>query len=154
MTLFYLGEFAQARAHLEQAIALYDPQKRQFHASRSGQDPGVACLTHAAWTLWALGYSDQAQRRSHEALTLAQELSHPLSLAQALIATLRLHQYSREGQATQVQSEALLTLSTEHQFAFPLAWGTFMRGWAVAEQGQGEEGIAQMSRGLEQFALE
>lgn len=51
ITLFALGEFIQARAHLEQAIALYDPQKRHFHASRSGQDPGVACLTYAAWTL-------------------------------------------------------------------------------------------------------
>jgi predicted ATPase/class 3 adenylate cyclase len=148
VTLFYLGEFAQSRAHLEQAIALYDPQKRQFHASRSGQDPGVACLSHAAWTMWALGYPDQALKRSQEALALAQELSHPLSLAQALIAALRLHQYSREEQATQGRAEALITLSTEQGFAFTLAWGTMMRGWAVAEQGQWEEGIAQMRQGL------
>ncbi len=30
------------------------------------------------WTLWLLGYPDQALQRSHEALTLAQELAHPL----------------------------------------------------------------------------
>ncbi len=148
MTLFHLGEFVQARGHLEQAIGLYDPQKRHFHASRSGQDPGVACLVYVAWTLWALGYADQAQKRSHEALTLAQELSHPLSLAQALVATLRLHQYSREWQVVQRWAEALLTLSTEHQFAFVLAWGTIMRGWVVAEQGQWAEGIVQMRQGL------
>ena len=34
--------------------------------------------------LWYLGYPDQALKRSHEALTLAQELSHPFSLAFAL----------------------------------------------------------------------
>jgi predicted ATPase len=39
-------------------------------------------------------------------------------------------------------------LSTEHQFAFLLAWGIIMRGWAVAEQGQRKEGIAQMRQGL------
>ena len=49
-----------------------------------GQDPGVACLSYAAWALWFLGYPDQALKRSHEALTLAQELSHPFSLAFAL----------------------------------------------------------------------
>jgi predicted ATPase len=98
--------------------------------------------------LWALGYPDQALKRSQEALTLAQELSHPLSLAQALIAALRIHQQSREGQAIQEQAEALITLSTEHQFAFILAWGIIMRGWAVAGQGQREEGIAQMCQGL------
>ena len=27
--------------------------------------------------LWLLGYPDQALQRSHEALTLAQELAHP-----------------------------------------------------------------------------
>jgi class 3 adenylate cyclase/tetratricopeptide (TPR) repeat protein/energy-coupling factor transporter ATP-binding protein EcfA2 len=64
ITLFTLGEFIQARVHLEQAIALYDPQRRHFYASRSGQDPGVACLCYAAWTLWALGYPDQALKRS------------------------------------------------------------------------------------------
>ena len=37
------------------------------------------------WTLWFLGYPDQALKRSHEALALAQELSHPYSLAYALI---------------------------------------------------------------------
>jgi predicted ATPase len=148
ITLFTLGEFTRARAHLEQAITLYDPKKRHFHASRSGQDPGVACLTYAAWTTWALGYPDQALKRSQEALTLAQGLSHPLSLAQALIAALRIHQQSREGQTVQEQAEALITLSTEHQFAFVLAWGTIMRGWAVAEQGQKEEGLTQMRQGL------
>jgi predicted ATPase/class 3 adenylate cyclase len=148
ITLFSLGELIQARAHLEQAIALYNPRKRHFHASRSGQDPGVACLTFSVWTLWALGYPDQALRKSLEAVILAQELSHPLSLAQASIAALRLHQYRREGQVVLERSEALITLSTEHKFAFLLAWGTFMRGWAVTEQGQREKGIAQMRQGL------
>ena len=32
MTLFYLGEFALAREHLEQGIALYDPQQHRSHA--------------------------------------------------------------------------------------------------------------------------
>jgi len=45
------------------------------------QDPGVACLSYMALALWPLGYPDLALKRSQEALTLAQELAHPFSLA-------------------------------------------------------------------------
>ena len=62
-TLFCLGEFAAARAHLEQGIALYDPQQHRSHAFLYGQDPGVMCLSYAALVLWYLGYPDQALQR-------------------------------------------------------------------------------------------
>ena len=83
-TLFWLGEFAPARGHLEQGIALYDFQQHRALAFLYGTDPAVMCLSYAAWALWLLGYPDQARRRSAEALTLAQELSHSPSLAVAL----------------------------------------------------------------------
>ena len=95
--MFYLGEFVPARAHLEQGIALYDPTKRRAH--RAVQDPGVVCFCFLAFTLWALGYPDQALRRSHEALALARELSHPFSLVFALGCTALTHCYRREGHA-------------------------------------------------------
>ena len=82
-TLNYLGELAAAQAHLAQGIALYDRQQHRTHALLYGQDPGVACRSYAAVTLWLLGYPDQALQRSHEALTLAHEVAHPFSLAYA-----------------------------------------------------------------------
>ena len=56
-TLFWLGELSSARAHLEQGIALYDPQQHRSLAFLYGLDPGVACLCFAAWALWHLGLS-------------------------------------------------------------------------------------------------
>jgi predicted ATPase len=50
--------------------------------------------------------------------------------------------------ATQERAEALIVLSTEQGFPFRIAEGTIYRGWALAEQGQGEEGVAQMRNGL------
>ena len=74
-TLFWLGEFVAAREHVEQGIALYDSQQhRSLAFLYGGYDPGVACLCWAALTLWHLGYPDQALKRSHEALTLAQDM--------------------------------------------------------------------------------
>ena len=41
-----------------------------------------------------------------------------------------------------------MTLSREQDFAFYLAMGTILRGWALSEQGQGKEGIARMRQGI------
>src|SRR3712207_6867866 len=38
--------------------------------------------------------------------------------------------------------------STEHGFAYYLAWAKIIRGWTLAEQGEGKDGISQMQRGL------
>jgi len=94
-TLFFLGELAPARGHLEQGIALYDPQQHRSLAFRYGADPGVICRLYAANVLWVLGYPDQALARIHEALTLARELAHAFSLAFALNHAANLHQFRR-----------------------------------------------------------
>ncbi len=148
-TLQCLGEFVPARAHLEQGIALYDPRKHSAHAFRYGQDPGVVCLSHAALVLWCLGYPERALKRSHEACTLAQELAHPFSLAFALDFAATLSQFRREVQAVQKQAEAAIALCSEQGFPFWLAWGTILRGWALTEEGHGEEGIAYICRGID-----
>jgi len=148
LTLFCLGELAPALAHLEQGIALYDPQQHRSHAFIYGQDPGMICLSWAALALWFLGYPDQALKRSHEALTLVRELSHPHSLAYALSFAAGVHQLRREGQAAQEQAEAVMALSSEQGFALWLAMGTVLRGWVLAEQERGEEGIVQICQGL------
>jgi TOMM system kinase/cyclase fusion protein len=147
-TLVWLGEFAVAREHLEQGMALYNPQQHRSHAFLYGYDSGVHCLSFAAWALWYLGYPDQALRRIHEALTLAQELSHPFSLAFALAFAAWLHQLRREEQAAQEWAAAAIALSTDQGFPFWVAWGTILRGWALAEQGQRAKGIAQMRQGI------
>jgi predicted ATPase len=148
-TLWYLGELAPARAHLEQAIARYDAQQhRALALMLGGEDPGVACRDFVAWALWGLGYPEQACKRMQEALTLAQALSSPFAQALALGGATLLHQFRREEHATQERAEALITFASERGVAYWLAWGMFLRGWALARQGQGEEGIAQMGQGL------
>jgi predicted ATPase len=105
-------------------------------------------LSYAAWALWFLGYPNQALKRIHDALTLAHELSHPFDLAYALGCAAIFHQFRGEWQATQEWAEAEIALCNEQGFAYRLAMGTILRGWALARQGQGKEGIAQMRQGL------
>jgi predicted ATPase len=147
-TLYYLGEFNAAQAHFEQSLTFYDPQHHRLYVLLYGQDEGIGCLSYMAWTLWHLGYPDQALKKSQEALNLAQALPHPYSLAYAQLFAAIHSQLRREVQATREQAEAAMVLSTEQGFTFWAAWGMMYRGWALVEQGQGEEGISQISQGL------
>jgi class 3 adenylate cyclase/predicted ATPase len=146
--LFWLGELRQGRRHLEQGIALYDIQQHRAHAFRYGIDPGVFCLCFAGWNLWCLGYPDQALKSTQDALHLAQELAHPFTLAFALSINAMLHQFRHEETTVQEQTEAGLTLATEHGFAYRAAWATLLQGWVLAAQGRRKEGVVRLQEGL------
>jgi predicted ATPase len=149
MALFHLGELTSARECLEQGIALYDPQLPHARPTSAVADPRVVCTSYTAWVLWFLGYPEQALQRSHEALSLAQELVHPFSQAFALAYAPMIHLSRREAQAARERAEATITLSNDQGFPVWVAFGTFYRGWALATQGQLEAGIAQLRQGLD-----
>jgi predicted ATPase len=146
-TLCIQGEPTLAREHLHQ-VALYEPQRHSTLAFRFGYDPGVYTPAVEGWVFWLLGYPEQALRRSHEALTLAREQSHPFTLALTLVTVAVLHQLRREGEATLKHVKASLVLSTAQGFPYLSAAGTVLQGWGLARAGQVEEGIAQMRQGL------
>jgi adenylate cyclase len=151
VSLFWLGELVAAQTHFEWALALYDPTQHRALAVRSGQDPRVVCLTHLACALWLLGYPDHARQRCQEALTWAQALSYPHSLAVALDFVALVHQLRRESDAVQQWTASVITLTTDQDLPFWLLGGMILRGWALAEQGQVAEGIAQIRQGLSAY---
>ena len=145
-TLSFMGEMGLARMHLEQDLPLTEPHL--VLALRYGVAPRVLGLSYAAIILLYLGYPDLALRKSHEARSLSQKLSHPPSQAQALYYAALFHQRRREVDAVHEQTEALITLATEQGFSLWGAMGMFLRGWALVEQGHSDEGMAQMRKGL------
>jgi predicted ATPase len=150
-TLLFQGALASSLTHFEAGIALYDPQQHRALATRyAGEDPGVVCRGLAALTLWFLGYPDQALTRIQDALRLAHELAHLNSLTETLGLATWVHQFRGETQRTYEQATATITSATEQGFATATfeVWGTLLRGWALAAQGQHGEGIAQMQQGL------
>jgi predicted ATPase len=122
--------------------------RHRSHTFLYGQDPGVSCLAIGAVALWLLGYPGQAVERSRRAISLARELSQPNSLALALHFAAMLHQYRREGSATEDRARAALDVATEHGFSFWLAGGMVLRGWALATQGAETGGRDQLQQGL------
>ena len=144
----FLGDLGVALDHLEQGIALDEAQQDRSLAARYGFDPRVPCRAFRAYTLSLLGYPDRAFQQREDALTLAEELSHPYTAAIARYAATAISQFYGDAQDTQVRAEALMQLSIEQKFTIFLAWGTILRGWALSDQGEREEGMAQIRKGM------
>ena len=73
----------------------------------------------------------------------------PSSQALALHFAAMLHQCRREHRAAIACAELSLTIAVDQGLSFWKASGTIMRGWAIAEGGNGAEGIALMRQGLD-----
>jgi predicted ATPase len=150
VTLLHLGSVAAAHTHFTQGIAL-DDQQHRVYAFVHGDDAGVACRSFDAWALWYLGYPDQGWARNQEEVTLAQQMAHPFSLALSLSLSVIFYAFHREVRLTQERAEAAISLATEQRFSYWLAFGFIIRGWALAQQGQAQEGLVQIEQGLSAF---
>jgi DNA-binding winged helix-turn-helix (wHTH) protein/class 3 adenylate cyclase/predicted ATPase len=147
-TLFSLGEFGRARAHCEQGMACYDPQRQHSYTVSQGKDAGVNSLTLLAWSLWYLGYPTQALTRIQEALALAQRVAHPPSWEYALSSATAVYQLRAEVSAARAHIDRALAVSREQGSAFREAVGTIFLGWTLSMQGHAAAGIPQMIQGI------
>ena len=147
-TLFHLGDFTSALEHAEQGITYYDPQQHRALAFTRGFDSAVVCQCYGAWSLWTLGHVDQARKKVQDALNLAQDISHPLTLGMALAFAAYVYRYCSEPQIARERAEAGVTLCTEYGFPYWSAIGIVTRGWALVKQGLIQEGISQIRQSL------
>jgi tetratricopeptide (TPR) repeat protein len=143
--LSYLGEPEAAREHLEPAVALFGSEPlRNFGDSLYAQSNIFNFIT----VLLVLGYPAAALRKSREFLDAMRRLADPASLARALLREATLHVVLRDRRTALERAEELLLIATEHGMPMFAAYAAFCRGWALADEGRWEEGLAEMSRTL------
>jgi predicted ATPase len=118
------------------------------HHTVTGLQEEFSNTLYAAWALWCLGYPDQGLARIEEAVTLAQQIMHPFSQSFVWSFAALLHQFRREERVTQDRAEATVSLTTDQGFPHWRAHGAILHGWALAQQGQAQEGIEQIQQGL------
>src|SRR5262249_26291286 len=138
LELLVRGEFATALKHLEEASPSLDWSRTSGF--------GVFYPGFGAWALWALGYPDQAIKWSRHALAVAEALSRPEMLANALAVNTTLHVFMRDPQMARQGADVALAMASEHGLRFELAHAAFSRGWALARESHLNEGITEMRR--------
>ncbi len=153
VTQFYLGEFRAALENLQRGFHLYNRREFEGEAFLYGQDPGVVCLSYLAHLLYILGYPAQARAKDHEAMTLAEELAHPFSLAFALNFSADLHEHFGESQQTLARIEKLIALAQAQGFTFWVTSGKISKGRTLLKLGRKMEGQLLIQEAIEEFHL-
>jgi predicted ATPase/class 3 adenylate cyclase len=149
--MMYAGAYREARDHCEQALVNYDRYDHHAYIAESTIDPGVNVLSRLSWTLWCLGYPEQALVANREMLTLARELGHVHTLTMFSNFAALTHQLCGEAQSVDELTQHAMQLSTEHGFHQLHMSASIMQGWLLACHGRKESGLTQMQQGLTDY---
>jgi adenylate cyclase len=142
------GDFGAALKHFEQCLAFYEPRHHQALLSLCGQDEGIAAMANRSALLWHLGFPDQALKQIEEAVALAEELDHPISVTIAKHFAIFIHLSRGEAEIAHPKIDALLEVGQKQEFGFVVAVCARYRGMGFIRQGKLAEGIAHLEASI------
>ena len=148
VTLAFTGNIVEARAHHDQALALYDPAEHRPLAARFGTDARVSALSFRALTLWLLGYPEAAQADIDHAVKEAREIGNAATLMTALAITNYTHILCGDYVATTALADELVLLADEKGASLRKAEAMFQRGCVFALTGRAADAVRMITLGV------
>lgn len=150
-SLMLSGEFQACREHTEKGFNLYDRAQHGKLVLKYGQDPGVTNSLYLAWSLWYLGFADQALHRAEQAVELSRALQHPLTIALALNYQALVHNYRGEHQIASTLAAEAMDIAIEHRLALWQAMSKIQHGWALLGLGERARGSELLKEGVDSW---
>jgi predicted ATPase len=148
VTEWFAGEFASAREHLEQALAIFDPDRDRDLAFRFGQDIGVPALVYSALVLWALGEVDLARERADKLATRLAQSGHAATVAYGLMHFAMFEIQGRNLARAEPLALSLARVANEHQMPLFMSYSRSVGGWVEWRSGSRQAGLFEMRRGI------
>ncbi|GEO16975.1 ATP-binding protein [Microvirga aerophila] len=146
-TLFIAGEQGEADQLLERGAVLAD-SRPEAEFKIYGEQPQIVCRLYRGAVHSLLGFPEEAARIAEEGLMRARALNNPHTLAWSLVSTGNAHNFGRNaGVAERLGAEAL-QVSREHRLPQWLAFAEEIRGWALCQLGEHQEGLALLEDAL------
>jgi predicted ATPase len=139
--LLHTGDVAAGRAHLDQAIALYDAAEHRPLAVRFGQDVGVTILSFRSLALWILGFPEAALADAEHACEHAREIGQAPTLMYALLVTLLVLVSCGKYVTATKQFEELVALADQKSSLFWKALGMLQQGCVLVLTGKASAAI-------------
>ena len=147
-TLVSTGKPAEARAHLDRVLALYDPAEHRPLATRFGSDTRVTTLSYRALTLWLLGYPEAAHADIDHAVKEAREMGHASTLMLALVIPNYTHLLCRNCVAAKAFADELVALADEKGAPLRKAEAIAQQGCALALTGRAADAVQAITSGV------
>jgi predicted ATPase len=132
-SLLHTGGIAGGLAHLDRAIALYDPAAHRPLAPRYGVDMRVAALAFRSLALWLLGYPVASLASAAEALRDGREIGHAPSLMAALFWTSLISFLCGDTLAAIAHADELVALAESKRTPFLKSSGMYMKCLVMAQ---------------------
>ena len=147
VTLFYLGDFQSARQYAIRGIQIWRSGGVQSPVEEVTA-PAVTCLCVEAIFEWHFGEITSCQATMAGGISLAKDLNDMHALAVVLCWAAILGHFERNPATAERFASDLIELSTRHQFAYWLAGGEILRGWARSASGDTTEGLSWIEDGI------
>ena len=129
----------------------YDWDLHRHLARTYAIDRKTITMQFGAWTLWKLGYADQAARLVEDMISHARRLGHANSLAQALTAGASVYMLRREPDVLLAKVEEGVAIARAHGYPVWVDHADFWVGWALAEKGHLKQGIEHLNTAMEAY---
>jgi len=147
--LFHLGQLEPSLEHMTAAIGTHGGPAESFLALFAGPDLGVFCRSYLAHLAWHRQDGEHADGHAAEAIAAANRMRRPFSQAIALDYAAMLHAFRGDSRAALERGQQAVELCSRHGFAYYLAIGNVLTGWARAAESDVAAGLAQLREGLE-----
>ncbi|AMO24081.1 hypothetical protein UC35_16050 [Ramlibacter tataouinensis] len=147
--VMHQGEMEAAVKQMDDCLAQYE---RLEHRPDSVQDPGVMCLCYSGWSMWQLGFPDQALQRVTRVVQMAERLKHSFSLGEAYGFRAAVQNFRGEFRDALESAERAVAICEDGGFVVWLAHARVMRGRAMAGLGDAAAGVEEMRQGYELWA--
>ena len=149
LSLLHTGDIAEGRAHLDLAIALYDPREhRQFATRFFGQDVGAAILCWRSLAMLLLGYPDAALADAEQALKIARDSAHSPTLIYVLNFSVFQHIFCGDFAGASVLIDEFNILKDQIGSAFWGGWGLALSGCVSALTGAAAVAVQDIPSGV------
>ena len=148
---FCMGNFSSAVDQSKKGFSLYSSEHHSSDILLTGQDPGTACLFWASSSLWFLGYPDQALIKANEALEITKKISHHYSMAIIYYLLALIYQLRGDHNSAYEYAQQAISVSTERGYELFLNMGYIIKGWALCQQGNEDEGISMIKESYEKY---
>jgi predicted ATPase/DNA-binding winged helix-turn-helix (wHTH) protein len=154
VTHHYLGNLADSRGYLEQAVADASAEHASASIIRFQVDQRPASLSFLARILWLQGHPDQAMRTAKRAVEHAEAAGHGLSLCHALaMAACPVALWSGDLDLAQHYVELLRYHTTKNALSLWQAWGRCHQGMLAIQRGNIGDGADLIRAGFDDLGI-